>query len=253
MVFTTVAFYETTGAAITLGEINPVDDDHITIGTDLIVVPELNNVLAAMAFGITMARAQLASPSIRKLGYHELPKVSLAADPIAGTNRFNDFSESPIPLVHGESLKLRVTNAAAGLVQGILWLSDGSVLKVKEPTRTILWTGTSVTPAGAWTAVPLTATQTLPAGRYAIVGMNVITATVQHAARLIIIGHPWRPGVPTHLIASADLDDRFRNGNMGKFAEFEFDQPPKLEIMGTGASGAVLLYLDIVQIRAGRT
>lgn len=252
MVFTLVAFYETTGAAVALGEIDPCDDDHITVGKDLIVVPSLNNVLAAMAFGLTMARAQLASPSIRKLGYHELPKVSLAANPIPGTDRFNDFSEAPIPLIHGESLKMRVTNAAGDLVQGFVWLSDGSVLRVKEPSRTILYTGTTVTPAGAWTAVPLTATQTLPAGRYAIIGMEVITATVQHAARLILIGHPWRPGVPTNLIATADLNDRFRNGNMGVFGEFEFDQPPQLQIMGTGASGAVLLYLDIVQIREGR-
>jgi len=252
MVFTTIAFYETTGAATVLVEQNPCADDHVTVGADLIVVPELNNLMAVMAFGVDTTRAQIASPHLRKLGYHELSKVSLAADPIPGVERLEDYSEAPLPLIHGESLQFRSSTTAANITQAILWLSDGAVLPIKEPQRTIMYTFATVTPAGAWTPVVLVATQVLPAGRYAVVGMQVITATVQHAARLVPIAHPWRPGVPTNLRATADLSDKFRNGNKGVFCEFEFDQPPGLQLMGTGASGAGELYLDIVQIREGR-
>lgn len=252
MAFTTIAFYETTPGATVLIEQDPCADDHVTVGPDLIVVPELNNLMGVMAFGVDTTRAQIATPSIRKIGYHELSKLSLAADPIPGVERLEDYSEAPIPLVHGESLQFRSSTTAGNITQAIVWLSDGPVTPIKGPVRTIMYEFATVTPAGAWLPVVLVATQVLPAGRYAIVGMQVITANVVHAARLVPIAHPWRPGVPTNLRATADLSDKFRNGNKGVFCEFEFDQPPGMQLMGTGASGAGQLYLDIVQTRAGR-
>jgi len=117
--------------------------------------------------------------------------------------------------------------------------------------RTVKCTSGHTSAGDIWENVALTLTQTLPAGRYQVVGMRAF-GTALLAARLVFIGGVWRPGVP----AGDSIDDAdvqlFRGGKFGVFGEFEFDQPPSVDLLGSGVTAAEEIYLDLIQIRAGR-
>jgi hypothetical protein len=79
-----------------------------------------------------------------------------------------------------------------------------------------------------------------------------LIATAAIAGRLVFVGGTWRPGVLAQVAVSDKRPDVFRNGNLGIFGEFEHDQPPTIDVLTTGATGAAEVYLDLIQIRAGR-
>ena len=73
------------------------------------------------------------------------------------------------------------------------------------------------------------------------------------AARLVFVGGTWRPGVPG--CGGIDTEDLkvFRRGRSGAFGEFEFDQPPSMDILSDRAVTAQNYALDLIQVRAGRS
>jgi hypothetical protein len=160
-----------------------------------------------------------------------------------------DRRDDPVPLVISEKLNVNTIHTLDGWA--LLWLSDGPVAPVRGDIRTIKATTGHTTVADIWENVALTLTQTLPAGRYALVGARAFGTNLL-AARFVFTGEAWRPGVP----AGADINSRqtnpFRKGRFGSFGEFEFDSPPTVDLLGTGVTAAEEIYLDLIQVREGR-
>lgn len=97
----------------------------------------------------------------------------------------------------------------------------------------------------------LTFSQTLPVGRYQIVGMNVVCASSVFARLVFPGGTSFRPGVVTNVsYGNLILGDPFRYGRLGSYGEFEFNVPPAVEIMGTAAGAqTATVILDVVKVR----
>lgn len=250
MPYTVVAWYEV--AAKTLAAINAVADEHITVAGDDITIPiGLGNVIAVQVTGSTLSRAQLVSPSLRSLFLEEIQPFAATASliPTGEDHEWVNRFASPIPLVESEKLNAVVTAGTSACL--VAMLADGPVTPVAGNIRTIRATGAAADTAGTWVSTPLTLSQTLPAGRYQVVGFRCVDA---HgiAARLLFVGGTWRPGAVCAPDVLSRNDQDFRMGRPGVMGEFEFDQPPQMEILSDGTGTSQEVFLDLIQIRAGR-
>jgi len=248
MPFTTVAFHKAAVSA-TLLPLAGVADQHVTmVGNDL-TIPDLNFLVAALIFGNAPTQAQIQTPNLRRLVLEDIGKM-IATETCAGAvDVLVDRREDPLELVVSEKLNVYTIHTLDGWA--LLWLAEGPVAPVHGDIHTVRATTGHTTAADIWENVALTLTQTLPAGRYQVVGMRAY-GTALLAARLVFVGGIWRPGVPAGVNINAVEVPQFKKGRFGVFGEFEFDQPPTVDLLGTGVTSAEQIFLDLIQIRAGR-
>lgn len=266
MPFTLIGFTESQASpALTLYA--GIPDEHVRVEGDDIVVPELNQILMALAMSANIRQGQLSSPSLRRIFLQDMIPLlnsgtlpSLQAVDEGGAATFNIYDglaynkhiDDPIALEVSEKINALIdnnNNAEQGTV--LIWLSDGKPTKASGEIRTLRATIPTTTATYVWSNQALTLQQTLPAGRYAVVGVTLVAANAL-AGRLVFVGGTWRPGC----LAQDSVSDKrpifFRKGNLGIWGEFEHDQPPTIDILTTAATGAAEIYLDLIQIRAGR-
>jgi hypothetical protein len=87
----------------------------------------------------------------------------------------------------------------------------------------------------------------LPAGSYDIIGMRAVS-TGAIAARLVIPGFEWRPGVIAYdAVGDVELP-RFRYGNAGVFGRFTHDSPPTVDFLSVSADTSETVFLDVVKV-----
>lgn len=256
---TMVAFGEDIDLAATEQNIAALTDQHVRTSGDDLFVPALDRIVVAIP-GVALAAANvhLRSPSMEELTNLYLAPWNGNADADVEPDDppvIHDYSRNPVPLVRGEQLNFRAdgdTTAAAWQWCGVL-LGDGPVQPISgqhifaiRATRTVTLT------ARAWTiSGELTFVERLPVGRYAVVGMRVVSASVC-LARIVLPGYQWRPGC-----VGADTDTQkdgslFRNGNLGVWAEFESDEPPQVEVLADLADTSIEVWFDLILIRKGR-
>lgn len=248
MPFTLVGWTKSVAAGATLDLLNALDDPHIRWESTRIIVPSLNKLLALMAVGANITDARITAPSLRKVAEVELAPLNRDAEPLSPPTIL-DLAENPLELVVGEHLEAKASNDAAAAVQQtvLAWLGDAPVAPVKAKYISVKATSSTTLTAYKWTNGAITLTQTLPYGKYRIIGMRAQSAGLI-AARLVIPGYPWRPGVPGTDVIS-DLDAvRFRFGNCGVFGEFMSDQPPSVDFLSASADTSETIWLDIVPV-----
>lgn len=254
MPFTLVGFSEDS-ARDGLTAIAALADEHVTVVLDDITVPILNKILAVKFFSPSIVGAQLRSPSLRRLFHPDIMPVEQYPYQSDQDRGFHNLVENPIELEVSEKINALI-NSSAVTKRGLclLWLGDGTPVPAKGQIRTLRCTATGGSASNAWTNQALTLTQTLPAGRYAVVGMHVLPAnsSVMQAIRLVFVGGTWRPGIMGGHSIYDIRPPMFRNGGLGVWGEFEFDQPPTIDYLTNGATGALQVFLDLIQIRSGR-
>jgi hypothetical protein len=260
--FTIVAFAQSVDSAGVADPILAVLDQHIRVNGDDIFIPDLNQIVAAMA-GVettTESFARLVSPSLRGLGRLQIEPYNTAgaaAVEPASPPLVYDIAENPLALTPQEALNFEInSNPAAAQIQWcVVWLADGPIVPVTGKIFSVIATGATALVAVAatatgWTNVPLTFDEDLPRGRYAVVGMRARSAGMI-AARLVTVGGRWRPGVPG-CDAQSDQDHwRFRAGQFGVFAEFEDVDTPSVDCIAISADAAQDFVFDLIQLRAG--
>jgi len=167
-------------------------------------------------------------------------------------NFYHDYFDRPVELDVSETIQAKVAEDAAGASRCtvLIWLGDEIEPAPEGRILTVRATASKTLSAYAWTNAALTFTQSLPAGRYAIVGLRAYSANLL-AARLVIPGVWHRPGCVG--IASAYAPDvpRFRYGAAGNWGEFEHNLPPTVDFLATAADTSQVVHLDLVQVRAG--
>ena len=248
MAFSLVGWSESIDSA-TLTDIQALLDQHVTTDGDDILVPAFaSNIIGVFAFGLMIRGAQISSPTLRKGLMLDVAPLNDSGKPYFPPPFVNRLHR-PIALTPGEGLRARVSEGASGAsrVGVLVWLQgeyeeppEGEILTVKARSTTTL------TPY-EWTLCPLSLTQQLEAGRYALVGARVESAGAI-AARFVIPGSEYRPGV----IAWDALGDTdmgiFREGRFGTFGEFEHTFIPQVEVLSATADTAEVVYLDVVKI-----
>jgi len=247
MAFTLVAWLESPGAFTSLDNIAGVADPHVRVSGDDIYVPrELPNLGACLFIGDNVTQAQITSPSLRRLANIDIEPIDDSTEPHSPPNLYNIFA-SPRPLDATEQLNAKVIKGAVDYAICLAWLASGPLAPVTGPIFTVRCTNTSTLTAYAWTNGALTFSQTLPTGRYQVVGMRA-TSTGLLAARLVFTAYSWRPGCVGH-DAVSDLDnDVFRGGRLGVWGEFDHDTPPTVDFLSVSADTSQVVYLDLIKI-----
>lgn len=249
--FTVVAWYESIDPAAALVNIAAVPDPHVFVSGDDIRVPDpLGNIIgqAALIDDASAAQARIDSPSLRQISNLDIEPIISGAAVFGSPPEILFHPSSPNPVAVAESLNMLMNSdpAAAEAHYGIVWLSDGPQIPVQGSIHTVRATSGNVGAAGTWVNSALVLSQTLPVGRYQIVGMRA-RSTTGVAMRLVFVGGLWRPGVPmVNAIADRDLSI-FRYGRAGVFGEFDTNQPPTVDILGAAGAAPVIL-LDIIRV-----
>jgi len=248
MPYTTVAFFKD-GANSTLDAIQPVADQHVTVAGDDLTVPELNQIVGVIMSGTGLSQGQLQAPSLRRVYLEDIG--DLIGGGLLGSvpTCFVDRREDPLALEVSE--KLNVYTIYTSDCYALINLADGPIAPVHGDIRTIKATASISASEGVWTHGTLSFAQTLPAGRYQVVGFKPIGTGVM-AARLVFVGYTWRPGAPGISGISTGINRAFRMGRHGVLGEFEFDQPPSVDVLADRSITSQEFYLDLIQVRAGR-
>ncbi len=248
--FSLVAYYEGLDNGAVLTNIAAVQDPSMTTQGDYIHPPEtLPFLLGEIALHghANLASAEIRSPALRAMAH-------LQIEPIVPALIFGSPPEaimhagSPLPITPGEGLELLINGTPGGVVPnyGLLWLGDGPVTPVFGEMYQVAATAAVTLAAGTWVNGNLVFGQTLPGGRYAIMGMRA-RGTNLVAARLLFPDTAPRPGVPA-VNAVADLDPRiFRFGGMGSFGEFDADRPPTVDCLGITDSAQSFIF-DLLRV-----
>lgn len=221
-------------------------------GNNIIVPRDFNRLAGAFALSVLASQARLQAPSIDSGRFYRIAPVNLGAEPVfplAWVNRFY----SPIELTETETLTAQIldTTAGASLSKIFAFFSDGLPETVNGEIFTIRATGTATLVANTWSPVTLTLQDNLIAGRYAVVGAKFESAGCCAARFVPVDIGNYRPGA-IGTDSSADANDPiFRNGGLGSWFEFEHDTLPTVEFCSISADTAEVVYLDLIQVRAG--
>lgn len=249
MAFTTIAYSESQDTAGVLTYVAGVQDQHVRVEGDNIIVPRgVNSLVAAFGIGATISLAQLESPSLRRVLLLDLAPLNVGAEPIS-PNTVNPLWETPLTLDEDEALRALVAEAAAGAEREsvLVWLADGALSPVGGDIYTVRATTTPAAAAYVWANSALTFVQSLPAGRYQVVGMRCEAADLI-AARLVFVGGMLRPGVIGFDTASENTLEKFRRGGLGVWGEFEHNQPPTVDSFSVAGGVAINVWLDLIKI-----
>src|SRR6266702_3005832 len=201
--FTVVAWSASVDQAA-LAAIAAVADPHVRInGNDVIVPTEIANLVGAYANGVNITRAQLVSPSLRRLLNPEIAPVDINALP---TTPFR--------------------------------FCDVRAVRVSATTTLV---------AFVWTNGAITFDQSLPAGRYQLVGARFNSAGLI-AYRCVIPGYEWRPGGIGVTVDSGAEGNIFRQGNFGVWGEFAHNTPPTIDFLSATADTSETGELDLIKL-----
>jgi len=249
MGFSLVAWSESLDTGGVLQEMVALKDQHVTTKGDDILVPSFApNLIALYALGATISQAQFSTPSLRERSLIDISPIDINAKP-ASNPRIVDFVHSPITLTAGEGARFFVAEGADGAERetGLAWLQGEAEDVPGGEIETIRCTATTTLTPYQWSLCELTLSQQLRAGKYAIVGMSAISAGAI-AARLVIPGSAYRPGVIA-FDAESDFGTTYgRYGGLGKWGEFEHVYPPQVEFLSVSADTSEVVYLDVIKV-----
>lgn len=249
MGFSLVAWSESQDTGGVLNEMVALKDQHVTTKGDDILVPSFApNLIALYALGATISQAQFSTPSLRERSLIDISPIDINAKP-ASNPHIVDFVHRPIALTAGEGARFFVAEGADGAERetGLAWLQGEAEDVPSGEIETIRCTATTTLTPYQWSLCELTLSQQLRAGKYAIVGMSAISAGAI-AARLVIPGSAYRPGVIA-FDAESDFGTTYgRYGGLGKWGEFEHVYPPQVEFLSVSADTSEVVYLDVIKV-----
>lgn len=188
----------------------------------------------------------LTAPSLEDIG-------GLNIEPVCTDGQFGAppeltvFPLAPLRLEPNEFVRAFVQSTPGGAVRHFVlaWFSDSILLPLNEAAFTVAATASIAQQNFRWMSGPITFEQSLPVGRYVVLGMRC-RALTGIAARLIFRGQLGRPGGPIVSAVTEPDDERFRRGNMGVWGSFLQEDPPLLDVYH-GTAVAQDIILDLVR------
>jgi hypothetical protein len=246
--FHTSAFFSATASTVLNTQINAVQDDVLTIRNNNLFPDRDYHLLAAYAGSDTIESGRLVTPTFRVISNPNIVPLNATDQP--GSNPgIADYRMNPLRIPGGQELEAQGSNNGGfDPIAMIISIRQTPSAPPIGQIYTIRATSTSTATAGLWTNMVLTFDDSLPPGRYAVVGGWCLSAT-GIAFRLRIPGQLMRPGA---IMATAlgDVMPKFQTkGGLGTWGEFNNDTLPELEILTTDADTASTLFLDVIQVR----
>lgn len=245
--FTTIAYSQSINSGGVLTKINGLADPHVRVSGADIIVPPLTNLWAAFHAAVSASRAQLQSPSLRRVVNQELDPLNIAATP--GSPLIFPFQwDNPVVLDKDEALDALVagTEGVAEQKTVVVLLADGKIVPVALPSYSVRVTASATLTANAWTNAALTFDQALPRGHYQLVGAMFQSAGLV-AYRFVFPGYAWRPGFIGQTTFGRDTLFFSRYGRMGVWGEFEHNTPPTVDFLSSSADTSETGVLDVIK------
>jgi len=227
-------------------------------GDDIFIKDRASYLLGVLyAAESTPGYAELRQPSL-KVPYNFLKSADINdPDPIVG---FSNLLGRPMPLKAGEKLNAHSNNATDEDTLIGLLVGDG-ILKGEglSPTHSLRGSADQTVTANSWTGVSMTWVNDLPAGEYAIVGMEygayIAAGFMLALARLIQkTESTWRPGVPVTQLAGDKLtldaiaDHPYTRWPLMRDVTLKHDLMPTFEVLSPAALTDHAVVLDLVKI-----
>ena len=229
-----------------------VPDQHMKIDDDIIYIADLNQIAAfGVASGDVISKAYLSSPSLRRLALIDIFPIR-QSDDFAEFNAVHWKTENPIPLATNEGLEAYVyTNVGAPVDNTIIavWLSDGPIAPVFGEIFHVNASATIVQLDKTWVNTEIDFRQTLPVGRYQVVGAYC-WMTDALLFRFVFVGEAHRPGGVCGIALDSPCPPIQRDGGLGVWGEFDQITPPSIDILGNveAAGTDVQLVLDLIKV-----
>lgn len=248
MTFHLCGFTESQDSAV-LTNIAALADQSVQVNGDDIIVPNDLTLLGGVyALGPSLTRANLTSPSIRRMFSNEIARLDLSATP---TDQLlvSWHGDSRLQLDPGEQMNAQMAEGAAGASRGtvLAWLFDRIPQPISADIRTIRVTSSGTAVANAWTNINLTFNDILPAGVYSLVGM-MLQSTNMQAFRAVFKGGYYRPGAVGITAFSQRHHPIFRLGGLGEWGQFDHLTPPSVDVLCNGADAAFAGVMDLVYL-----
>lgn len=248
--WTVIGYSESVDQAGAYNAINALPDSHVTVSGTRIYIPALNNL-----FGVTINNegtaftgAYLDSPSLRRICLLDVAQVANSITSV-GNPQANFFPLSPIALSPNEGLECYILDNPGGAAEqsALVWLSDGAIAPVSGEIFTVQATASITRAANVWVNGAMTFRQTLPVGRYQVVGARCWGTNLNYF-RFVPVGYAYRPGgIACNTFAMQEPKIQ-RYGGLGVWFEFDSITPPTLDIYGNAACTAQTLQLDLIKI-----
>ena len=243
-----LAFEEAVGTVADT-DLDAITDDIVTIQNSHFFPSQDLKLVWAFACGATIDRAKIVTPMLRQITPPFIRPVNLGAAPISQQD-VADYSEYPFQLRRNEEIAVELTSAIAmgteqsfallGVTQGLMPVPQGDIF-------TIRGTSTTAGVANTWVTTAMTWADTLPEGRYAVVGLDVVGA-VEIAARLIFEEQTWRPGCVGNVLVSNQAPSIFRKGRLGVWGQFNNYAFPQVQILNTTTTAVHTAYMDLIRV-----
>jgi len=252
--FTLAGFAEDIDAAGAEVNLAALADAHLFSQGDDLRVPVFNQLLGLFG-GLGSGGAglmRLQSPSLRDLNRLVIAPLNGLADADVEPSdppAVMDFKRHPRILDVDEILQTIIdSNTSAAAFQWLLLLlGDGSPTVPSGEILKVRATGSTTVTARAWSTVIVTFTDTLPIGRYQVVGLRAQGASMI-AARFVFKPGTWRPGcIASDSQTTMDVP-MFRNGELGVWGEFQQVTPPDIEVLCDVADTSQEFDLDLIKV-----
>lgn len=199
------------------------------------------------ACGTTMTLARFFSGYMQRYGFPTINPINpgLTIPSAFEVSRFNGRGPK---LINADAFNVQADSAAAEVQTAFLGLWDGNSNLPSGEIFPLQGTCSIATTANQWTAGSISLTQTLPPGRWAITGMDVIGPTMM-AARLVPPDGGPRPGCLARVTSAIFTPNQFRNGEFGTWFEFDSYALPTIELFNSAAITATpTITLDLVKV-----
>ena len=243
------AVYNASIAQNTDVDVAAVTDSILTIVNNHFLPQRNCELLFVGAASANMNRARIETPSIRQIARPFIRPVSGAVG-WGYPQRLDIMGQNAVPLRATEEISFiaQQTGAAAEQVFGLIGLGFGAYTRPVGSTYTIRGTSTTAAGVRAWTQLAgVTWSDTLPAGVYAVIGMEHVSAT-GICARLIFEQQALRPGTPSIQAVGTGASDMFRNGNWGEWGRFNAYALPNIEVFCNAADASHDVFLDLIKV-----
>ena len=244
-----LAAYTASADQAAIAAITALSDPALTVSGNNIQIPDFGQYLmGAYANGVNISRAQLQSPSLRRVVNPEIRAIDISATPTTNPDYLNLF-HNPIKLDVSEQMQAFTAESGAGATRMnvLVMLGDGKADVITDPIYTVRATGAVTLTAFAWTNGAFVFDQVLPVGDYAIVGARCESAGLI-GFRFVFQGSTPRPGGVG--IASGGIFDPIgqRYGGWGVWGVFNSTTPPTVDWLSGSADTAEVFTLDLIRV-----
>jgi hypothetical protein len=255
--FRLVAFSESRTPATAFENVAGLADPHVAVKDDSIYVPAETPHLMAVLVGVQTAtsgstmKAKLWTPSKRSIFITPFEDATTGTWEPLVPSAINNLMQHNTRLVPGEAIQAFTANSQATNAERatfLVWLGDG--IYVVPPGKEIItkrFTTSAASVAYTWTNMAITFEEALEAGVYAVVGMNVVSASAL-AARLLFTNQQPRPGCPGYDSFGDVGHPLFRHGNLGIWGTFTHESPPTIDVLCHSTETTREGVLDLIKL-----